>query len=99
MKKSQNVETKSAFMPKIIYSMEKKHTRSVLCELIYVSFSLFDLNECTKIFSLEEFLKKLFFMNEGLWKYTLLNRHTVSKITAVYRLIDLKNKNKIKYYY
>ena len=35
-------------------------------------------------------------MNEGLRKYTLLNRHIVSEIIAVYRLTDSKNKkNKI----
>ena len=82
----------------MIYNTEKKHTRSVLYELNYVSFSLFDSNECTKNFSLEEFLKKLFFMNDGLWKYTLLNRHTVSEKTIVYRFTNLKNK-KIKYYF
>ena len=98
MKKSQNVETKSAFMPKIIYSMEKKHTRSVLYELIYVSFSLFDLNECTKYFRSGRVSQKLFFINKGLWIYTLLNRRTVSKITAEYRLTNSKNKI-IKYYY
>ena len=51
----------SAFQDKMIYSTEKKHTRSVLCELLYVSFSLFD-SKCTKnIFSLEEFF--FFFLN------------------------------------
>ena len=37
---------------KMIYNTEKKHTRSVLCKLLYVSFSLFDSNECSKIFSI-----------------------------------------------
>ena len=51
----------SASQDKMIYSTEKKHTRSVLCELLYVSFSLFD-SKCTKnIFSLEEFF--FFFLN------------------------------------
>ena len=44
------------------------------------------------IFSIEEFSQKLFFMNEGLCIYTLLNKHTVSEIIVVYRLIDSKNK-------
>ena len=88
----------SASHDKIIYSKEKKHTRSILCELLYVSFSLFDSNECTKILSLGEFLKKLFFINEGLWKYTLLNRHIVLEITIAYKLTSSKNKI-IKYYY
>ena len=91
----------SAFQDKMIYSTEKKHTRSVLCELLYVSFSLFD-SKCTKnIFSLEEFFfffLKIFFINEGQCIYTLLNKHTISKITVVYRLTDSKNKI-IKYYY
>ena len=82
----------SASQDKMIYNMEKKHTRFVFCELHYVSFSLFDSNECTKFFFLEEFLKKLFFMNEGLWKYTLLNRHTISEKTIVYRFTNSKNK-------
>ena len=51
-----------------------------------------------KIFSLGEFFKKLFFMNEGLLKYTLLNRHIILKITVVYTLTDSKNKI-VKYYY
>ena len=38
----------SASQGKMIYSTEKKHTRFVLCELISVSFSFFDLNKCTK---------------------------------------------------
>ena len=37
-------------------------------------------------------------MNEGLCIYMLLNRHIVSKIIAIYKLTDSKNK-KIKYYY
>ena len=37
-------------------------------------------------------------MNEGLCIYTLLNKHIVSEITVVYRIIDSKNKI-INYYY
>ena len=37
-------------------------------------------------------------MNEGLCIYTLLNKHTISEITAVYRLTDSKNKI-VEYYY
>ena len=61
-------------------------------------------NECTKILSLREFFLKsfylfYFFMNEGLCKkYTLLNKNSVSIITAMHKLIDSKIKI-IKYYY
>ena len=43
-------------------------------------------------------LKSYFFMNEGLWIYTLLNRYTVLEKIAVYRLTNSRNKI-IKYYY
>ena len=48
----------------------------------------------------ESFSKKLFFMNDGLRKFTRLNRHIVSKKkkTFVYKLNDSKNKI-TKYYY
>ena len=36
-----------------------------------------------KKFSLGEFFKKLFFMNEGILKYMLLNRQTVLEIIVV----------------
>ena len=82
----------------MIYNTEKKHTKSVLYKLLYISFSLFDSNECTKYFLSERVFQKLFFMNEELWLYTLLNKHTVLEKTTVYRLTYSKNKI-IKYYY
>ena len=50
----------------MIYSTEKKHTRSVLCELIYVFFSLFDSNANAQNILSGRFSQKLFFMNEEL---------------------------------
>ena len=41
-------------------------------------------------FSQREFFKKLFFINEELLKYTLLNKHTILEITAIYIFIDSK---------
>ena len=79
----------------MIYSTKKKHTRSVLCELIYVFFSLFDSNANAQNILSGRFSQKLFFMNEELWIYTLLNRHTVSEITVVHRITDSKK----NYYY
>ena len=46
---------------KMIYNTEKKHIRSVFYELLYVSFSLFDSNECTKYFLFARVSPKLFF--------------------------------------
>ena len=86
----------SVSQDKMIYSTEKKHTRSMLHELIYVFFSLFDSNANKQNILSVRFFQKLFFMNEGLWIYTLLNRHTVSQIIVVYRLTDLKNKKNKK---
>ena len=87
-----------ATQDKMIYNTEKKHTKSVLYKLLYISFSLFDSNECTKYFLSERVFQKLFFMNEELRLYTLLNKHTVLEKTTVYRLTYSKNKI-IKYYY
>ena len=50
----------------MIYSTEKKQTRSVLCELIYVFFSLFDSNANAQNILSGRFSQKLFFMNEEL---------------------------------
>ena len=56
-------------------------------------------NEMHKIFSLGEFFWKSSFYEWGTKKnYTLLNRHSVSVITAMHRLTDSKIKI-IKYYY
>ena len=64
----------SAFQDKMIYSTEKKHTRSVLCELLYVSFSLFD-SKCTKYFLSRKVFSRKFSFHE--WEtmnlYTLVN--------------------------
>ena len=76
----------SVSQDKMIYSTEKKHTRSMLHELIYVFFSLFDSNANKQNILSVRFFQKLFFMNEGLWIYTLLNKHTISEIIVVYRL-------------
>ena len=88
----------SVSQDKMIYSTEKKHTRSMFHELIYVFFSLFDSNANKQNILSVRFFQKLFFMNR-LWIYTLLNRHTVSEIIVVYRLTDLKNKKIKNYYY
>ena len=76
----------------MIYNTEKKHTRFMLCELIYVSFSLFDSNANVQNIFFGKVYQKLFFMNNGLWIYTLLNKYTVLEITAVYKLTNSKNK-------
>ena len=91
----------SASQDKMIYSTKMKHTRS--CSTNYsmsLSISLTQ-NEMHKIFSLGEFFCKVIFYEWGTMKnYTLQinrhNRHSVSVIIAVHRLIDSKNlKNKI----
>ena len=56
-----------------------------------LSLSLTQMN-AQNIFSLKEFFLKLFFMNERLYIYTLLNRHIVLEITVVYRLTNSKYK-------
>ena len=72
--------------------MKTKHTR--LCSTNYsmsLSISLTQ-NEMHKIFSLGEFFCKVVFYELGTMKnYMLLNRHSVSVITAVHRLPDSKN--------
>ena len=72
----------------------------MFCELLNVSFSLFDTKWMHKIFSLGEFSSwKSGFYEWGIMNYyLLLNRHSVSVITVVYRLTDSKIKI-IKYCY
>ena len=68
-----------ASQDKMIYNPKKK-TRFLLCELNYVSFSLFDSNAYAQnIFSLGEFLQNFIFMNKRLWIYTLVNRYTIQE--------------------
>ena len=85
----------SASQDKIIYSTEKKHTRSVLYELLYVSFSLFDSKWMHKnIFSLGEFFSKKVSFHEW-WPmnlYTLVNKHTVQRKIIVHKLTNSNNK-------
>ena len=56
-----------------------------------LSLSLTQMN-VQKYFLSGSVSQKLFFMNEGLCIYTLLNRHIISEIIAVYRLTDSKIK-------
>ena len=78
---------------KMIYNTEKKHTKSVLYELLYVSFSLFDSNECTKYFlSRKVFLEKLAFMNERLWIYICCEQTHDSNNNCCVQTDWLKNK-------
>ena len=55
----------SASQEKMIYNTEKKHTKSILCELIYVFYSLFDSNEYTKYFLSVRVSPKLIFHEWG----------------------------------
>ena len=68
----------------------RSNTISVLCELNYVSFSLFDSNAYAQnIFSLGEFLQKVIFMN---WTMTdiLFKNKQKKRVNVVHRLTNSK---------
>ena len=89
----------SASQNKMIYSTKTKHRRP--CSTNYpMSLSLsLTKNEMHKknILTRRVFLKSSFYEWGTMKNYTLLNRHSVSAITAVHRVTDSKNK-KINYY-
>ena len=61
--------------------------RTTLCLFLSLSLSLTQMN--SQNFSLlEEFFKKLFFINEGLWKYTLLNPNPMSNSKLIFSIIS-----------
>ena len=73
----------------------KRWKMKMLYELLNVSFSLFDTKwKCPKNSHWESFLKKKngFYEWRTMNYYTLLNRHSVSVITVMHRLTDLKIK-------
>ena len=73
-------ETHRHLPPKIKWSTVWRKSTQGPCSTNYsmsLSLSLTQMN-AQNIFSLQEFLQNCFFMNERLWKYTLLNRHIIS---------------------
>ena len=82
----------SASQDKMIFNTKKKHTR--LCSANYSMslLSLWQKMKCTKYSQWESFLKSSFYEWEIMKNYTLLNRHSISVITAMHRLTDSKNK-------
>ena len=82
-----------ASQDKMIYSTKKKHTRSMLCELLYVLSLSLTQNECTKYFLSRRVIpRKVSFHDWETMNLYIMNRHTVQRKTVVHILTDSKNK-------
>ena len=93
-------KTHERLPPRIKWSTTRKWSTQcrVLQTTQYLFLSLCYKMKCTKYSHWESFLKSSFYEWGTMKNYKLLNRHSISVITAMHRLTDSKIKI-IKYYY